>query len=228
MQLSHHTSHSLLTATRVTEASNPVVFFGSVGGALAGQFLKLGKYVVLAARDPDSAKTKTALAETPGLTAVDMSTAVKTATCVFLCCPHPAVADVVKGLDLSGKIVVNCTNPVGPGLTHGGGGKGGGENIQELIPAAHVVNCFNIYGYENFRDTAYSGHGELKPAMLLCGNDASAKQTVSELTAGIGFEPVDVGDIKSSIHLEHMCLMWVKMARMQGKGPHFTWAMLKR
>ena len=51
---------------------------------------------------------------------------------------------------------------------------------------------------------------------------------VSELVAAIGFEPVDVGDIKSSIHLEHMCLMWVKMARMQGKGPNFTWAMLQR
>jgi predicted dinucleotide-binding enzyme len=64
--------------------------------------------------------------------------------------------------------------------------------------------------------------------MLLCGNDADAKHTISELVAGIGYEAVDVGDIKSSIHLEHMCLMWVKMARMQGKGPHFTWAMLKR
>lgn len=200
----------------------------SVGSALAAQFLKLGKHVVLAARDPDSAKTKAALAETPGLTAVNMAEAVKGASLVFICCPNPAVAECVKGLDLVGKTVVNCTNPVGAGLTHGGGGKGGGEIVQELLPESHVVNCFNIYGYENFRDTVYAGNGALKPAMLFCGNDAGAKQAVSELVAAIGFEPVDVGDIKSSIHLEHMCLMWVKMARMQGKGPNFTWAMLQR
>jgi hypothetical protein len=34
--------------------------------------------------------------------------------------------------------------------------------------------------------------------------------------------------LMDSIHLEHMCLMRVKMARMQGKGPNFTWAMLQR
>ncbi len=200
----------------------------SVGSALAAQFLKLGKHVVLAARDPESAKTKAALAETPGLTAVNMAEAVKGASLVFICCPNPAVAECVKSVDLVGKTVVNCTNPVGAGLTHGGGGKGGGEIVQELLPESHVVNCFNIYGYENFRNTAYPGNGELKPAMLFCGNDAGAKQAVSELVAAIGFEPVDVGDIKSSIHLEHMCLMWVKMARVQGKGPNFTWAMLQR
>jgi predicted dinucleotide-binding enzyme len=203
-------------------------FLRSVGGALAAQFLKQGKHVVLAARDPSSDKTKAALAETPGLTAVSMVEAVKAASMVFVCCPYPAVADCVKGLDLNGKIVVNCTNPVGPGLTHAGGGKGGGEIVQELLPNSQVVNCFNIYGYENFRNTAYPNYGPLKPAMMLCGNDASAKSAVVELVAALGFEPVDVGDIKSSIHLEHMCLMWVKMGRVQGKGPNFTWGMLQR
>ena len=202
--------------------------YGSVGGALAAQFLKLKKQVVLAARDPNSDKTKAALADTPGLTAVALADAVKAASMVFLCCPYPAVAECVQGLDLSGKIVVNCTNPVGPGLTHGGHGKGGGEIVQELLPASHVVSCFNIYGYENFKNTAYPGYGDVKPAMMFCGNDASAKLAVSELVAAIGFEPVDVGNIQSSIHLEHMCLMWVKMGRVQGKGPHFTWAMLQR
>ena len=201
---------------------------GSVGGALAAQLLKLGKHVVLAARDPSSDKTRAALAETPGLTAVGMAEAVKAATMIFICCPYPAVADCIKGLDLNGKTVVNCTNPIGPGLTHGGGGKGGGEIIQELLPASHVVSCFQIYGFENFRNTAYPKYADLHPAMMLCGNDASAKSAVVELVAAMGFEPVDVGDIKCSIHLEHMCLMWVKMARMQGKGPDFTWAKLQR
>lgn len=31
-----------------------------------------------------------------------------------------------------------------------------------------------------------------------------------------------------SLHLEHMTLLWIKMARVQGKGAGITWAMLRR
>jgi len=30
------------------------------------------------------------------------------------------------------------------------------------------------------------------------------------------------------LHLEHMTLLWINMARMQGKGAGFVWAMLER
>ncbi len=32
-----------------------------------------------------------------------------------------------------------------------------------------------IFGFENFQNSAHPGYGNLKPAMLLVGDDASAK-----------------------------------------------------
>jgi predicted dinucleotide-binding enzyme len=70
--------------------------------------------------------------------------------------------------------------------------------------------------------------GDLKPAMLIAGNDVDAKQTVSALCEQMGWMPVDTGDISMSLHLEHMTLLWIKMGRVQGRGAGFVWAMLTR
>jgi hypothetical protein len=39
---------------------------------------------------------------------------------------------------------------------------------------------------------------------------------------------VDTGPIAMSLHLEHMTLLWIKMARVQGAGAGFVWAQLLR
>jgi hypothetical protein len=90
------------------------------------------------------------------------------------------------------------------------------------------VKAFTIYGYENFINTAYPGYGELKPAMLIAGDDAAAKTQVATLCADLGWRAVDAGPLSSALHLEHMTLLWIKMGRVQGKGAGFVWAMLER
>jgi hypothetical protein len=100
--------------------------------------------------------------------------------------------------------------------------------VQGLVPEANVVKAFTIYGFENFIDSTYPGYGDLKPVMLIAGNNGQAKQTVSTLCQELGWQPVDTGDISMSLHLEHMTLLWVKMARVQGRGAGFVWAMLTR
>jgi predicted dinucleotide-binding enzyme len=132
-------------------------------------------------------------------------------------------------LKLSGKILVDCTNPVGPGLTHGLQSRtSGSEEVQRLVPEAAVVKAFTIYGFENFRDSAYPGYGNLKPAMLIAGDDAKAKQTIGKLAEQLGWRAVDAGPLASALQLEHMTLLWIKMGRSLGKGPNFVWAMLER
>jgi 8-hydroxy-5-deazaflavin:NADPH oxidoreductase len=125
--------------------------------------------------------------------------------------------------------LVDCTNPIKPNLSHGLDSKiSGSEQVQQLVPQTHVVKCFTIYGYENFEDNTYPGYGDVKPAMLLAGNDLTAKEIVAELCRQLGWEPVDVGSLAQSLHLEHMTLLWISMARVQGVGAGFVWAMLKR
>ena len=91
-----------------------------------------------------------------------------------------------------------------------------------------MVKAFTIYGYENFEDSSYPGYGDLQPAMLIAGNDAAAKAIVAELCQQLGWQPVDTGNLSMSLHLEHMTLLWIQMARVQGRGSGFVWAMLQR
>ncbi len=204
---------------------------GQVGGALATALAARGHTVTLAARDPGSDSVRAALAREPRLRALPPAAAVAGADVVFLATPYAAAGSAVAGLApaLAGKILVDCTNPVGPGLIHGlGSARSGAEVIQAAAPGARVVKAFTIYGFENFLDSSYPGYGDLRPAMLIAGDDAGAKAAVSRLCADLGWEPVDTGPLSSSLHLEHLTLLWIKMARAQGQGAGFVWARLRR
>lgn len=202
---------------------------GQVGGALAHQLLKAGHRITIAARDLYSESVRKAQAASPGLHAQSPDAAVAGADVVFLATPYQANAAALAGLTLDGKILVDCTNPVAPGLTHGLQSRtSGAEEVQRLAPRARVVKAFTIYGFENFADSRYPGYGDLKPAMLIAGDDADAKATVGRLCEDLGWRPVDTGPLPSALHLEHMTLLWIKMGRVQGKGSNFVWAMLER
>lgn len=203
---------------------------GNVGSALAGNLAKAGHEVTIAARDLNSDSVKSAQVKNPALKLKPVKEAVAKADVIFLATPFDTNEKALKDAGpLPGKIVVDCTNPVGPGLTHGLKNEiSGGEYLQNLIPNAKVVKAFTIYGFENLQDSTYPGYGDLKPAMLIAGNDKGAKEVVSRLCEQLGWQPVDVGDISMSLHLEHFTLLWVKMGRVQGRGPNFVWAMLTR
>lgn len=202
---------------------------GHVGGALAGNLLKAGHYVTIAARDVRSDSVRKAQQANPGLKAQPVQEAVRAAEVVFLATPYQANADALAGLNLADKVLVDCTNPVGEGVSHGLQSRtSGAEEVQRLAHGAKVVKAFTIYGFENFLNSAYPGYGDLKPAMLIAGDDAAGKATVGKICEDLGWRPVDVGPLSSSLHLEHMTLLWIKMGRVQGKGGNFVWAMMER
>ncbi|MBI5688804.1 MAG: NADPH-dependent F420 reductase [Verrucomicrobia bacterium] len=204
---------------------------GQVGGALAINLVAKGHAVTIAARDPQSDSVRAAQQREPRLRALPPAEAVAAAEVVFLATPYAAAEATVTALAslLAGKVLVDCTNPVGPGLSHGlGSTRSGAEVVQSAAPKASVVKAFTIYGFENFIDSAYPGYGELRPAMLLAGDDAAAKETVAQLCTHLGWEPVDTGPLSTSLHLEHLTLLWIKMARVQGHGPNLVWARLRR
>ena len=166
----------------------------------------------------------------PGCVVEPPPAAVEAAEVVFLATPFPANADVLGGIaeQLRGKILVDCTNPVGAGLTHGlGSAEAGSQMVQRLAPSARVVKAFSVYGFENFEDNAYPAY-LVKPVMMFCGDDAAAKHTVAKLIAQLGWEPLDVGDLAQALHLEHLTLLWVRMVRVDRASPHMVWAVLRR
>jgi hypothetical protein len=203
---------------------------GNVGGALADRMQRLGHEVVLAASNPQTDSVKKLLAKNPALKVSAPLDAVRGAALVVLATPFQANVEILTPLQaaLAGKILIDCTNPVGPGLSHGLASKQSGtEAIQALLPETRVVKAFSIYGFENFEDSSFPGFA-VRPVMMFCGNDPAAKGTVAGLLRELGWEPLDVGGAEQALHLEHMTLLWVRMVRIGGRSPHTVWAVLSR
>jgi len=217
----------------VSEALPPtsiaVIGAGRVGGPLADHLQRAGHRVSVAASDPGAESVRAVLARNPELTVATPRDAVGGAEVVVLATPFGANAGVLADLGdaLDGRVLIDATNPVGPGMTHPLGGRSGAQSVQEAAPGARVVKAFSIYGFENLEDNAYPGYG-VAPAMLFCGEDADAKTVVGGLIRQLGWEPVDVGGIAQALHLEHMTLLWVRMVRADGGSPDRVWAILRR
>jgi len=147
---------------------------------------------------------------------------------VVLAVPFPTLADLLPPLAeaLAGTVVIDCTNPVGPGLSHGlGSTTSGSQQVQALLPAARVAKAFSIYGWENLADNRFPG--PLPPMMMIATDDAAAADTTSRLAADLGWDPLVVGGLDQALHLEHLTLLWIRMVRMGGRDPHIVWARLE-
>jgi 8-hydroxy-5-deazaflavin:NADPH oxidoreductase len=204
--------------------------YGQVGGPLANHLQRLGHEVTLAAADPNSKNVQKALAKNSNLTVTPPKEAVKSAEVVFLATPFQANESALKSVagELKGKILVDCTNPIGPNLTHGlNDSQSGSEMAQDLVPETKVVKAFTIYGFENLEDNSYPSYN-VSPVMMYCGKDTAAKKTVGELIRQLGWKPLDVGGLEQALHLEHMTLLWVRMVRVNGHSPNMVWAVLTR
>lgn len=201
---------------------------GRVGGALATHLVGLGEQVVLAL-DPQRRDTSGPLRERmPQLEVAPASEAVAEADVVVLAVPFRAVHDVLTPLRdaLDGRVLVDATNAVGPGFTHGAGdGRSAAEVVASLAPTAQVVKAFSIYGAENYAGPPPATAG-IRPAMLIAGDDDAAKRAVAGLLDRMGWDPVDTGPLAQALHLEHLTLLWLRMVRGGDRPATLTWAVL--
>jgi predicted dinucleotide-binding enzyme len=47
-----------------------------------------------------------------------------------------------------------------------------------------------------------------KPTMFICGNDAEAKKTVTDILTSFGWETEDFGGVESARVIEPLCTLW--------------------
>jgi hypothetical protein len=201
---------------------------GNVGFAIANNLQKKGHDIIVANNDENSETVKKALAQNPNFSVKNIQEAINEAEIVFLATPFQANEEILKSLIFNGKTLVDCTNPVGMGISHGLKSEiSGSEKVQEWAPDAKVVKAFTIYGFENFINSDYPNYN-VKPVMMIAGNDTEAKNIVSKINSDMGFENLDTGKLDQALHLEHMTLLWVKMVRRDGHHPNFVWAKLER
>lgn len=201
---------------------------GNVGFALANNLQKKGHEIIIAHNNTKSDSVVEAQSKNPLFSAMPIQDAIDVADMVFLVSPFQLNEEILKPLDFKGKPLVDCTNPVGMGISHGLESKiSGAEKVQEWSKNANVVKSYTIYGFENLENPHFTNYN-VKPVMLIAGNDTDSKKQVEILNTDLGFTTLDVGDLSQSLHLEHMTLLWVKMVRANGHHPHFTWAYLER
>ena len=201
---------------------------GRVGCALASRASSAGHHVHAGVRDLHGDTARAVQREVPGAAVTQVEDAVAHASLVLLTVPFGAAEQAVRAVgDFDGRILVDCTNPVGPGITHALGTRSGAETIAEAAHGARVVKAFNVYGVENLADPDF-GHASVRGALPLAGDDDEARATVASLATDMGWEPVDVGPLTRALDLEHLALLWIWMARGRGDDPHFVWARLRR
>ena len=200
-----------------------VIGAGNVGQALGKGWAKAGHEVRYGVRDPGDAKYR-------GLAAARSVEAAAGAEAIVLATPWPATEAAVKGLgDLQGRVVIDCTNPLGMGLDGlgllAGFSNSGGEMVAGWAPGAAVFKAFNTTGYNNMEDL--SGYAAT-PAMFVAGDDEAKKPTALGLARDLGFDAIDAGPLRNARLLEPYGMLWIDQALNRGAGRDFAFAVVRR
>jgi len=184
-----------------------VIGTGNVGMALGTEFGGLGHTVVYGSRTPEAEKTQELIGKTRNASAALPADAAAQADVVILATPGMVTEAIVKTLgDLSGKIIIDVTNPLifegnPPTVTYGTD-RSLGEIVQEAHPDAFVVKAFNTIGWSLMIDPPVPA-----PVIPLAGNDTDAKKQVAKWVQAMGIDSVDVGGIYHARATEYMIVM---------------------
>jgi 8-hydroxy-5-deazaflavin:NADPH oxidoreductase len=206
-----------------------IIGSGNVGGTLGSRWAKVGHEVLFGTRNPQGSDTQQLSARASGKTrTATLADAAREGEVLLLATPWPATQEIIMGLgDLTGKILIDATNPVLPdlsGLTHGTTSSGG-ELVACWARGARVVKAFNTVGANIMADSCFDGH---RPVLFYCGDDAPAKQVVKKLIDELIFEAVDAGPLRQARLLEPFALLWISLALAQGMGTNFAFELMRR
>ncbi|MBT2398966.1 NADPH-dependent F420 reductase [Streptomyces sp. ISL-100] len=182
---------------------------GNMADALGTQWARAGHDVLVGGRSADRAAE---LAARIGGRAGTLREAAAFGDATLLAVPHdsvPAVLNEAAGADeggdgggvLRGRVLIDCTNAVGPGFVlTTQGGPGAAERIAAAT-GAHVVKAFNHCADSVWRLTPPAfADGPL--AVPLCGDDERALETVRTLVRDMGCEPLAAGGLDRAVYVE--------------------------
>lgn len=192
---------------------------GRVGGTLRRRFADAGHDVLFGVRAPEDPKHV-------GRHVAAIPDAVVGADLIVLATPWTAAEAALQAAGaLDGQVLVDATNPIGPGmlLTHGTTDSGA-EQVARWVPKARVVKAFNTCGVEVMANPSF---GEHRAVLWLCGDDDAACTTVSTLADAIGFEPVRLGGLSRARVTEPAALAWILAAGPLGTR-EFAYGVLRR
>lgn len=176
-----------------------VIGSGNMASGLVKQFAQAGHQVQIHALDQAQAE---ALAAANGARVVNAADA-KSAEVILVATYYANAVEALRALgDLTGKVVIDITNPLTAdfmGLTIGHS-TSAAEEIAKALPGARIVKAFNTVFAQRLAAGAKLA-GETIP-VFVASDDAEAKATVTALVASTGFTPIDAGPLKNARYLE--------------------------
>ncbi|MFC8096489.1 NADPH-dependent F420 reductase [Streptomyces sp. NPDC057301] len=190
---------------------------GNMADALATQWARAGHEVTIGARDSHKAQR---LATRIGGSAAPASlrAAAEVGEVVLAALPFGAGAVVVGELRaaLDDRVLLDCSNPVGPGfrlLTEGG--PSAAQQLAAAAPGAHVVKAFNLCHEDvwRMRPPVFEGRPLAVP---VCGDNEAALAQVRELVRDVGCEPVAGGGLERAGLLEATAALFIALWVGQG------------
>jgi predicted dinucleotide-binding enzyme len=198
-----------------------VIGAGNVGKALAGRFAKAGHDVAFGVRDPTAAKN----AALP-YPAFRTREAAASADAVVLATSWAGTEAACRDMSLTGKIVLDCTNPLAMGPT----GRelavahtnSAGEKVDGWCPGAHVYKAFNTAAAEVM---VAPERMTVKPVVFVAGDDAARKPAALKLVEDTGFEARDAGPMRNARMLEYLALLYLDLAMVRGMSRTFAFAL---
>ena len=146
---------------------------------------------------------------------------------IILAVPYDNAEDAIKEVKpyADGKVVIDVMNAIGSKMELNiSCTTSTAEETQKKLPKARVVKAFNTVFASN-QNTGKIGMEQL--TAFIAGDDSKAKQTVDQLTRDIGFDPVDVGPLKSARYLDAMAIMVINLAYSYGMGPKIGYKLVK-
>ena len=191
-----------------------IIGTGNVGSAVGTRWALAGHDVMFGARDAKSPKVQALVAAAgKSARAGTVAEAAAFGPVVVLATPFEATESAIRQAgDLGGKVVIDCTNPLRPDLA--------------ALSVGHTTS-----GAESVARWAKGARRSTRRApatMFVCGDDAGAKATVSELVKALGFDVVDAGPLAQARLLEPLALLWIWLAYQGRLGPSIAFRLMRR
>lgn len=184
---------------------------GNVGSALAAGLSRKGHEIRFGHRDP-----KEPVPDAAGWGEV-----------IILAVPYAAIRDAAReiGSAADAKTLIDVTNALDENSNLAIGFRtSAAEEIQKMVPKAHVVKAFNTVFAQN-QETGRVGDHQL--TAFVVSDHAKAKKTVMQLADDIGFDPVDAGPLKAARYLEPMAKLIIDLANTFGMGTNIGYKLVK-
>ncbi|MHB8415642.1 MAG: NADPH-dependent F420 reductase [Acidiferrobacteraceae bacterium] len=199
---------------------------GKMGTAVGRRLARAGHAVIYGSRTPDEAQGR--IKDIPAK-AMTYEMAARAAECAIIAVPWAAVIDLMARLaqPLSGKVVIDLTNPLSPDMSSlvVGGTDSAAEQVARALPGSTVVKALNSVTADNFADPDFSG---AVAQMFYCGNDPVGGAVVRELIEACGYRPVGCGALSNARYLEAMAMFWLQLAFWEDWGSRFRFELAGR